>query len=50
MILEGALYALFPKQALSMLKQIMAMPPDRLRYAGIVALTLGFVVLWAVRG
>ena len=50
LILEGAFYALFPTQAIAMLKQIMLVSPDRLRMAGVVAAAVGFVVLWGVRG
>lgn len=50
LIIEGVLYALFPRQAISMLKQVMSLHPGRLRNAGMVAATMGFVLLWGVRG
>ena len=50
LIIEGAFYGLFPKQAISMLKQILSVHPNRLRSVGMVATSIGFVVIWAVRG
>jgi len=50
LIIEGAFYALFPNQAMAMLKQILTMHPNQLRGAGAIATVIGFVVIWAVRG
>ncbi len=50
LVLEGLVYAAFPRG----LKQMMAMaqetPDETLRRFGLVALALGVVIVWLVRG
>lgn len=48
--LEGALYALFPDGVRRALAMAVALPPDQLRIAGLVAALLGVGLVWLVRG
>ena len=48
--LEGALYALFPQVMRRALALAIALPPDQLRIAGVVAALLGVGIVWLVRG
>ncbi len=43
---EGALYALFPSFLRSMVKQFDAVSDATLRNGGLVALTIGVVLVW----
>ncbi len=48
--LEGALYALFPDSMRRALAMAVALPPDQLRIAGLVAALLGVGIVWLIRG
>ena len=48
--LEGALYALFPDLMKKMAGQVVQMPGDTLRIAGVVSAAAGVAVVWLVRG
>jgi uncharacterized protein YjeT (DUF2065 family) len=48
--LEGALYALFPDGMRRALATAVALPPDQLRIAGLVAAVLGVGIVWLIRG
>ena len=48
--LEGALYALFPQVMRRALAMAVALPPDQLRIAGVIAALLGVGIVWLVRG
>jgi uncharacterized protein YjeT (DUF2065 family) len=50
LVLEGALYALFPEGMQRMMEQALAMSPGFLRKTGIVVAVTGFVVVWLMRG
>ena len=49
LVIEGVLYALFPEKMIEMMKRLPAMPAASLRAAGIVAIALGWLVVWLVR-
>ncbi|MDQ6957430.1 MAG: DUF2065 domain-containing protein [Mariprofundaceae bacterium] len=49
-LLEGALYALFPNQMIEMLRKLPDIPPASLRIMGIVAVAIGWFVVHMVRG
>lgn len=49
LVLEGAAYALFPKQMIRMMQQVPNMPPPTLRAMGIAAVAIGWMVVWFVR-
>ena len=50
MLLEGALYALFPSQMIEMMRKLPEVPPATLRVMGIVAVAAGWFVIRLVRG
>lgn len=49
-VLEGASYALFPKGVQRAMAAAIALPPERLRVAGLVASIVGALIVWIVRG
>ncbi|RED54207.1 DUF2065 domain-containing protein [Aestuariispira insulae] len=50
LVLEGAIYALFPDGMKRMMSQMSYVPPDVLRRAGLVAAVIGAAIVWFVRG
>ena len=50
LVLEGALYALFPDLMRRMAEQVMQTPGDTLRVAGLISAAIGVGVVWLVRG
>jgi uncharacterized protein YjeT (DUF2065 family) len=50
LVLEGALYALFPEFMKRMAEQVIQTPGDTLRVAGVVSAALGVAVVWLLRG
>ncbi len=50
MVIEGALYTLFPEAMQRAMRSMLEQPPGRLRVAGIVAACLGVGIVWLVRG
>ncbi len=50
LVLEGALYALFPEFMKRMAAQAQTMPGDTLRTVGIVAAGIGVALVWMARG
>jgi|TARA_B100001989_G_scaffold37712_1_gene22720 uncharacterized protein YjeT (DUF2065 family) len=50
LIIEGLLYALFPDRMKKMIKSMLAMNNDTLKWGGLASAILGFLMLWtAVR-
>jgi len=47
--LEGALYAIAPGAMKRALAQILALPEQSIRYAGVTALGLGVLIVWLGR-
>jgi uncharacterized protein YjeT (DUF2065 family) len=50
LVLEGALYALFPEFMKQMAAQAQAIPGDTLRTVGVVAAGIGVALVWMARG
>jgi hypothetical protein len=50
LVLEGALYALFPEMMKRMAQRAIQTPGDTLRVAGVVSAALGVAIVWLVRG
>jgi len=50
LVLEGALYALFPEFMKRMAAQAQDIPGDTLRTVGIIAAGFGVALVWMVRG
>jgi len=49
-VIEGLIWALFPDFAMKMLEAASQTPPDVLRFTAVVAMTIGVVIIWLVRG
>jgi len=49
LVLEGALYALFPQQIIETMKRLPEFPPSLLRAVGLVAVMAGWLVVWLAR-
>jgi len=49
LVLEGAMYALFPNQMIEMLRKLPDIPPAILRAIGLVGVAVGWVIVWLVR-
>lgn len=49
LVIEGALYALFPRQMIAMVKQLGEMPPSVLRATGIMVLAVGWLIVWWIK-
>ncbi|MDX8384447.1 MAG: DUF2065 domain-containing protein [Ghiorsea sp.] len=49
LVLEGAMYALFPTAMIDMLRKIPEMPPASLRMMGLSCLAMGWMIVWLVR-
>ena len=49
-VIEGALYALFPDHMRRFMAMSLSLPPDQMRTAGLIALFIGFLIVWMVRG
>lgn len=50
LVIEGALYALFPVAMRDMLTRMMEIPDRTLRVCGVVAVAVGVVAVWVIRG
>jgi uncharacterized protein YjeT (DUF2065 family) len=50
LVLEGALYALFPDLMKRMAQQVIHTPGDTLRIAGVVSAAIGVALVWLLRG
>ena len=50
LVIEGALYALFPDGMRNVLRRSLELPATAVRAAGIVGAGSGLVVIWLIRG
>ncbi|MEX1146923.1 MAG: DUF2065 domain-containing protein [Sphingomonadales bacterium] len=50
LVIEGALYALFPEGMKRMMVMALTQPVNALRLSGLIAAVVGVAVVWAVRG
>ena len=48
--IEGMAYTLFPAVMKKMMVHVLAQPLNSLRWAGLVAVLIGVVLVWLVRG
>lgn len=48
--IEGTLYAVAPQSLKAMMRTVLDMPDAQLRVGGVVALAVGVLVVWFVRG
>ncbi|MFQ5344948.1 MAG: DUF2065 domain-containing protein [Mariprofundus sp.] len=49
LVIEGAIYALFPGQMVEMAKKLPEIPLISLRVAGLFAVCLGWLLVWWVK-
>ena len=49
LVIEGALYALFPEGMKRAAERALSVPPQTLRFAGLAAACAGVVLVWLVR-
>jgi hypothetical protein len=49
LVIEGALYALFPEGMKRAAARALSVPPQALRMAGLAAACVGVAVVWLVR-
>ncbi len=50
LVIEGLFMALFPHRLRQILAMMEQMPPESLRLGGVVAATLGVLLIWLLRG
>ncbi len=50
LVVEGALYALFPDGMRRMMAQLQSIPDQRLRIMGLVGVVVGLIGVWLMRG
>jgi uncharacterized protein YjeT (DUF2065 family) len=50
MVIEGAIYTLFPKGMQRMMAQALTLPHSALRLGGLFFAIVGFSIVWFVRG
>ena len=48
-VIEGAIYALFPRGMQQAMAQMQTLPPQALRIAGIVGMALGWLIVYLAR-
>ncbi len=49
LVLEGAVWALFPERMIAFLRQLPELPPAVLRWLGILAVGAGWLMVWLAR-
>ncbi len=50
LVIEGALYALFPDRMKRAMALLLGVPDGNLRTAGLIAVVLGVGIVWLLRG
>lgn len=50
LVIEGVLYGGLPQLAKRLAAEVLTMPEQVLRVSGLVAVALGVVIVWLVRG
>jgi uncharacterized protein YjeT (DUF2065 family) len=50
LVIEGALYALFPGRMRDLVVLMLELPDEVLRRSGLIAVTLGVLAVWLIRG
>ena len=50
LVIEGIIYSLFPNAMKRMMEQILTVPAQSLRSAGLFAAIVGVVIVWILRG
>jgi len=50
LVVEGLVYGGFPRLAKKLAAEVLAMPENALRMAGLAAIAIGVGIVWMVRG
>ena len=50
LVIEGLLWAAFPRQGRALLELVDQLPELTLRRGGVIAMAIGVALVWAVRG
>lgn len=50
LVIEGVVYGGFPALAKRLAVEVLSMPENRLRTAGMIAMVVGVAIVWLVRG
>lgn len=50
LVIEGVVFALFPRRMRNLLETLLTMPENLVRFAGLFAVGLGVFAVWAIRG
>jgi len=50
LVIEGAIFALFPRRMRGLLEIMLKLPDHLVRRTGVVALALGGLAVWLIRG
>lgn len=50
LVIEGAIYALFPEMMQRAMAVVLELPPSSLRTGGLAAAVVGTVLVWLLRG
>ena len=50
LVIEGAVFALFPHRMRNLLETLLTMPENLIRFAGLFSVALGVCAVWAIRG
>ncbi len=50
LVIEGMLWALFPEAMKRMASQVALLDSNRLRFAGLLAVAIGVLAVWIIRG
>jgi uncharacterized protein len=50
LVIEGAMYALFPDHARRAMALLLGQPASVVRTGGVVAVAAGLAIVWAIRG
>jgi uncharacterized protein YjeT (DUF2065 family) len=49
LVIEGAVFALFPRRMQGLVTVLLEMPENVVRTAGVVAVALGVLAVWSIR-
>lgn len=50
LVIEGVVYGGFPTLAKRLAVEVLSIPENRLRTAGMIAMVVGVAIVWLVRG
>jgi len=50
LVIEGAVFALFPGRMRNLLETLLTMPENLVRFAGLCSVAIGIIAVWMIRG